>query len=237
MRVERLPFTVYDVLGYFVPGLLLLIGILHFSPWMPSTEDRHFAFLTGSFAGQAVAVALAIAAAYTVGHIVSLLAGKTIEAIVVWIFDYPSQYLLEPSGYHQRPWQPRALPNIAKAKIVVNFKTEFGEELTAVDRREWFSMIDYFVRNRNSQAAARMYNYVVLYGFLRNSSFVFFILGFSSLAFGRLTLCPPSASLWLAVASCGLGVFAMLGFQKYYRRYSLEALMAFAIGSDGESES
>jgi len=26
MRVERLPFTVYDVVGYFIPGFMLLIA-------------------------------------------------------------------------------------------------------------------------------------------------------------------------------------------------------------------
>ncbi len=97
MRVERLPFTVYDVVGYFIPGFMLLIGVTHFIPAIEAAIDTHKKLLGDSFSGHAVEIAFVIVLSYALGHIVSLMADKTVELAVVKIIGYPSEYLLHES--------------------------------------------------------------------------------------------------------------------------------------------
>lgn len=255
MRVERLPFTVYDIVGYFVPGFLLLIGLAHLVPEVLPTFTKHvsllvaaspesvggtkagteFEHVTGSFARQAITITFVIAVAYALGHIISLLAGRIIEWLVIKkFFGYPSQYLIDNPNFKRRRYHPAALPKLAQKRLSERFEKEFGAKLSPDDTWEWFSLIDYYLRSHNPPIAARMYNYVVLCGFLRNTAFVFLLLGI--VAFRYAVGCRPNVT-WLIPGSFFiLMAFSMAGFQKYFRRYSTEALMAFAVGEPDESE-
>jgi hypothetical protein len=235
VRVERLPFTVYDILGYFIPGFLLLVGLTHFLPDIRPALDTHIAMLSGTFARQAIGVTVVIAASYALGHLVSLLAGLSIERIMVKVVKYPSQYLMDNAGLKRRWYHKEPLGKVAQKRVAIRFKEEFGEELEDCDKGEWFSLIDHYHRCHSPQIAARMYNYVVLYGFLRNTAFVLFVLGFAS--FSSIRLCPPNAGYFIPIGLFLFGAAAMAGFQKYYRRYSNQALMGFAVSKPDADDS
>ena len=80
MRVERLPFTVYDVLGYLFPGLLLLVGV--------SLIAEHV-FLIAIFdtvksldTPKLVFVSIfSFISAYSIGHAVGLMSSVTLEKL------------------------------------------------------------------------------------------------------------------------------------------------------------
>ena len=75
----------------------------------------------------------------------------------------------------------------------------------------------------------KMQNYVALYGFLRTLAFVALIVFWVVFvhAFTR-TLTHMQIGLWLVASSAATYVLFM-AFQKFYRRFSLEALMAMAV--------
>lgn len=223
MRVERLPFTVYDILGYFFPGFLFLIGLYHTVPTLSELAHAHTVLISSSFFRGSVGLLILVTAAYTLGHLLSWGASLTVERFVIWMVGYPSQYLLSDEP---RKWmRPRSLGKLAKEKFKSRFEVVFGTE---AKNNDWFEVVDHHVRNHSFAAAARMYNYVVLYGFLRNTAFVSFVIACLSLP--NAHLCPPNVDLGVTAALLLLGCAATVAFQKYYRRYSTEVIMSFAVG-------
>jgi hypothetical protein len=227
VRVERLPFTVYDILGYFIPGFLFLAGVTHFFPAVQATVDSHMLRLGSGLSGQAIGLGMVIAASYAAGHIVSFVASYTVEKGMIGINGYPSEYLMDNEGFKRRWYHHEALGKLAQQRIAARFQEEFNASLNDYERRDWFQLIDHYHRANSPQIAARTYNYVVLFGFLRNTAFVLYALGGISLL--SITWCPPNASSFIPLSLVFFGVLATLGFQKYFRRYSSQTLLGFAV--------
>jgi hypothetical protein len=97
---------------------------------------------------------------------------------------------------------------------------EEGEE------RDVFRLVYHYALENAPAHVPKMQNYVALYGFARTLSFeavLFFWLGWGFFAAGRYSLA-LAASL-AALAALG-GYTLYLDFVKFYRKFSLEALMA-----------
>ena len=98
VRVERMPFTVYDIIGYLAPGLLTLVFILALPPpleafsFLPSyTELRDGIGAYGATEKIIFAVILLIFS-YLIGHLISFLSSITIERFLVIWEGYPSAW-------------------------------------------------------------------------------------------------------------------------------------------------
>lgn len=90
MNLNQNPFSLYDFLGYFIPGALLLY-MLSYINWPESAlailqsveaqlnNDNYLLFIIVS---------------YIVGHFVSFLSSITVEKYAIWVYGYPSKYLL-----------------------------------------------------------------------------------------------------------------------------------------------
>ncbi len=118
MNLRGLPFSLYDFLGYFVPGALLLqfivLGAELFEAPGPSCDLAGvpdlgtFFETTGKLsAGWALGLVLA---AYAIGHVLSFLSALSIEQLALCFYGQPSRYLLgldrSPSGsYYVGLWQ------------------------------------------------------------------------------------------------------------------------------------
>lgn len=95
MQPRQNPFSLYDFLGYLVPGMLFLVCALALgSFWLPQPQpfdylQKSFGLLRGELYVPFVIVA------YALGHVISFLSSLTVERYAIWRFDYPSKYLLD----------------------------------------------------------------------------------------------------------------------------------------------
>lgn len=104
--MERNPFSLYDFLGYFFPGAFMScvfslfyisnsFGIINICNLVKSfkelkTIEFHFSFLI-----------IVVVTCYIIGHLLAYLSTLTIERFGLWLFGYPSEFLLgqRKSGY------------------------------------------------------------------------------------------------------------------------------------------
>ncbi|EIG5792320.1 TPA: hypothetical protein ACGGKS_004731, partial [Escherichia coli] len=101
-------------------------------------------------------------------------------------------------------------------------------------RGDLFRLAYHYVYEHSKNHQVKMQNYVALYGFCRNITFVFlasvwllmFLLLLSFLIDINIRLLPFCFLLLFCIAASRVFYY---GFVKYYRRYSLEVLMAFAV--------
>lgn len=100
--MRKNPFSLYDFLGYVFPGALTILIVYFFSE---NTEIEgsmglyHSAvsFLSkfntnGSWLEETIILTLG---SYIVGHLVAYLSSLTIEQYAIWVYDYPSKFLLD----------------------------------------------------------------------------------------------------------------------------------------------
>lgn len=90
MKIEQNPFSIYDFLGYLVPGFFFTYASIFvvnldmenpFSLHAVNLEiDQYFVIIIIS---------------YIVGHILSFLSSVTVEIFSIWTLGYPSRYLLK----------------------------------------------------------------------------------------------------------------------------------------------
>lgn len=109
------------------------------------------------------------------------------------------------------------------------------------DSDDWFRFVCFYTFNNYQNAAYRLYNYLTIYGFLRNMCFVFSIAFWVSLvstvditnATGeKLQLQFGWSGLYVALACALSAIILFFSFLKFYRRYTEEAILAFATRDD-----
>lgn len=92
---------------------------------------------------------------------------------------------------------------------------------------DFFRLIYHFVNEHTTNHYAKMQNYVALYGFARTMCFTSIVLFWALLIPAIFTHQLLYSYLWPAIALFLLSSILYLDFNKFYRRYTLEALMAF----------
>lgn len=93
--MEKNPFSLFDFLGYFIPGAfgLFLVYFLQNENGLPFYFKReNIETLNTNIS--ILYITFFIILAYTLGHILSFLSTLTIENFTVWMFGYPSKNLL-----------------------------------------------------------------------------------------------------------------------------------------------
>lgn len=277
MRVERLPFTVYDIVGYLIPGAffcLVLVGagfaheVPGFLAALKENETRIFLISVGLFGF--------LVAGYVIGHALALLAAELLERLLTGMIGYPSGFLVDASlrgadSYRQQ--MAGALNRFARAepryssilmlaflpftlvlsfadsfdladKIIkpmgrraielfsTRFHAVFGKAHTELETADWFRLVDFYMASdAESYFLQRQYNYVTLYGFCRNMSFIlyltFIIMGYKSVVLEAGMVGINWPPFWMALAALATSILLFLGFAKYFRRYSQEAILGF----------
>lgn len=288
MRVERLPFTVYDVVGYFFPGLIAVIGLVFLAEAAGAIELINKIETAGT---RLIVVAglFLFVFAYALGHVISLIAALTIEKLVTTFVGYPSQYLIPNRDTDYSFPDERDVGSKIKAAIdairmkqgkswsvklvrffifplywsllIVNrlglmlhmvkrlekqpkkifderFERAFGAGRDTLNGKEWFSLVESAIWCHSPGGAARMYNYLTIYGFCRNISLVSYFLSVVAIGIASWMIIQNGfslfvnvkfLSLFIFIPFCGLFLSAILmfGFLKFYRRYSYEAIYNF----------
>jgi len=94
-RIERLPFTTYDILGYLVPGMYVFVMLLHYRLHdLFAAQFGHFSSLS-SF-DVAVFLWVFVVGSFIVGHTIAYLSSLFTETLAVYAVGYPSEYLMCP---------------------------------------------------------------------------------------------------------------------------------------------
>ncbi len=93
--MKQNPFSLYDFLGYFIPGsfLIYIIVIINFlkTSCGEITLNKTFEALPNL---NLVSIVLMLIVSYSLGHILSFISSITIEKYSEWKYGYPSRYLL-----------------------------------------------------------------------------------------------------------------------------------------------
>jgi hypothetical protein len=94
MEAKQNPFSLYDFLGYFTPGAILLYASLYLAKTIwPDTPTFHDAAARIGL-DRAEAYLPFVLIAYAIGHISSFVSSVSIERYSLWAMGYPSKYLL-----------------------------------------------------------------------------------------------------------------------------------------------
>lgn len=274
MDVKQNPFSIYDFLGYLIPGAVFLYGTLfvlgHISPL-----DNPFGFNATNLSFNKPETYIPfVLLAYIVGHFLSFLSSITVERYSIWAHGYPSKYLLgiSPKGYFN-------VTQSVPTRLIVRFLV--AAMLAPISVLDWLlgskaGMRDLYakrldvllikvlsqrierlieghagVANSGSQGEAnshdsfryvyhfaienapnhgpKMQNYVGLYGFLRTLTLISLAVFWIVVWHVMTTHLPCSTGTLYIVLAGTLSYLLFMGFVKFFRRFSLEALMAMAV--------
>lgn len=296
MRVERLPFTVYDIVGYLIPGITGLWCLLYVFEYFGILGDTKDVVMLGSGDfSVALAVLLFFVFAYLTGHVIGFLSSVTVERLSIAFYGYPSAYICNEYCEKEKigKWSIeknkkkfskkhawyfpvififlfpiaifltvinktkfyylwiKSLPPSIIEMMMLNFeqKTESAglvlKKINFEESDDWFRFVCFYTFNNYQNAAYRLYNYLTIYGFIRNMCLIFnfatwfFIL---SSILSSIELSFPKESTiqihfaWPEISAtviCAmLTIILFLTFLKFYRRYTEEAILAFATHDD-----
>lgn len=100
--IQQNPFSLYDFLGYLIPGALLLFLITFFQTVdFDSIEHltiSHLLYVDYNFEFEEIVLFVIIS--YAVGHLVNFVSSLIIERYANWRYNYPSKYLLGFTANH-----------------------------------------------------------------------------------------------------------------------------------------
>ena len=282
-NVERLPFTIYDIIGYLAPGAVTTWLTVVLLKWTHSKLHTYIGihindiviFADNAFLNNAGIGIAFLALSYVVGHVVSYLSAYFVEGLVTYDFGYPSFYLMASdetdrdtyieNRRKKHTFCKSLLIYIALFPVVIFHKIFFykiinaqlkpliepirdkirtrfarseigGKELCVKKNEAWFRVIEATIKNNFPEADYRMYNYVVIYGFVRSFCLIFNIIPWSLFIIFLICLLggewennyhflPPLIAFVISIL---LSFILYLAFIKFFRRYSQETLEAFA---------
>lgn len=159
--------------------------------------------------------------------------------IILWflilpisIFKLILKDLLKIKMFNQAKCLPEQLRNAVFFKCkrildeVVGVETSELKIEKGIDG-DYLRLLYHFVFENSERHAGKLQNYVALYGLTRNVSFVF-ILSFWLSVYSLLTK-SQEISLWHVISFGMLSYIFYIGFVKFYRRYTLEVIMAVSV--------
>jgi hypothetical protein len=93
--IKQNPFSLYDFLGYFIPGALLIYIYLFIEYFNDLKEQFKLSeFLKSNKDFQIESFLFFIILSYALGHLINFISSITVEKYANWKYDYPSKYLL-----------------------------------------------------------------------------------------------------------------------------------------------
>lgn len=101
--IKQNPFSVYDFLGYLIPGSLLIYAFL-IVKFIKENQVLDLNKFSGQFAELKFEnLFVFIIFSYTIGHLLSFISSITIERYANWRYSFPSKYLL--NIHHKGYWK------------------------------------------------------------------------------------------------------------------------------------
>ena len=92
MDVKQNPFSIYDFLGYLIPGAVFLYGTLFIFEHISPLNDGAFGFNAANLSFEKPETYVPfVLLAYVVGHFLSFLSSITVERYSIWAHGYPSK--------------------------------------------------------------------------------------------------------------------------------------------------
>jgi hypothetical protein len=136
--------------------------------------------------------------------------------------------------FNQAKYLPSPLKEAAftKCKKLLNDEIEVDTSMLTIENGidgDYLRLLYHFIFEHSERHANKLQNYVALYGLTRNVSFVF-ILSFWGALISTFTT-SSDISWWHVGSFATLAYIFYIGFVKFYRRYSLEAVMAASVYS------
>ena len=278
MKIDQNPFSIYDFLGYLIPGLFFLYGFMIIIEYdflsVTITNPLNFAELIPAANLQLDQYFIIIIIAYLIGHVLSYLSSMTVELYSIWTLGYPSRYILNLKypGFRQNiTKEPQKRKRLLKIMMTIyifpvvlgditirsilgirnllgkqldpvickmiikkiesylteNFSKEDKDELKCDERTDFFNILYHYVLEKEPSHLSKLNNYVALYGFTRTLCFavitMLWIIIIAGVG-GRFSKWTTFAGVFLFL----LAIILYFDFNKFYRKYSLETLMAFA---------
>lgn len=92
--IKESPFSVYDFLGYLIPGSLLIYAFIIIDYIKHNHYFKMEAFFKSFIAFKLDDLFVFILFSYTIGHLLSFASSITIERYANWRYSYPSKYLI-----------------------------------------------------------------------------------------------------------------------------------------------
>ena len=93
--IKQNPFSLYDFLGYLIPGAVCFFFLFHINQITSLTNLKELLNLSIDYEIKADGVTFFVIAAYILGHIASFLSSITIERYSIWRYGFPSKFLLD----------------------------------------------------------------------------------------------------------------------------------------------
>ncbi|WP_349351464.1 MULTISPECIES: hypothetical protein [unclassified Flagellimonas] len=93
--IKQNPFSLYDFLGYFIPGATLIYLYLFFSSQNSSNYEMKLIEFFRDDNIKLEGFFFFVIISYAVGHLNNYLSSVIVEKYANWIYDYPSKYLLK----------------------------------------------------------------------------------------------------------------------------------------------
>ncbi|MEN8194499.1 MAG: hypothetical protein ABFS12_16890 [Bacteroidota bacterium] len=93
MRKQN-PFSIYDFLGYLVPGSIVLYSLLIHKYLKTNEFFKIDEFINKMSSVKLDSLLLFIILSYIIGHLINFISSVTIEKYANWRYGYPSKYLL-----------------------------------------------------------------------------------------------------------------------------------------------
>lgn len=211
--------TAYDLMGCIPPGFFV-IALIDYLFGTSFVLNGQWDLPKGT---------LVIFMAYVGGHMVATPSSALLEKVVVgrWLGG-PVAHMLWGTTVH---WWQRAIsadffmPMDAHGKAVILAKLPENLRMASEEKSVFWHA--YTWAKRDERSIDRLANFVSLYGFCRNISFVSFIGSIAVVIDAVITDKHGPIALWYA---CGLLLCAYLMFQRYlkfFRSYSTEVLTSY----------
>lgn len=144
MELKQNPFSLYDFLGYFTPGAILLYLAGYFGKVIWPSAPTFHEIATQAGLEKAEAYVPFVLFAYAIGHLLSFVSSVTIERYSIWAMGYPSKYLLGVSqaGYFHSEKHPALRAVIRSVVFVLILPISLMDLVLG----RWFGMRDLYAK-------------------------------------------------------------------------------------------
>lgn len=268
------PFSVYDFLGYLIPGFFFLVTgkfLLENNIFLLSYSNFTSKFETVCNNGKIDQLAMIVILGYIVGHLISFISSITVERYSIWTIDYPSAYILNAEtdigifnidknkfpriilrilslivllpivifdrllGYKMKmnslitKGLDPLLEDLTTQKIVKLLLDNYHLEIMEKELKEdvdAFRLIYHYCVEHMPNHFPKLQNYVALYGFSRTMTFVCISFSWIFIIQGLITSNNLHIVFFVAFIMSLISYLFYVCFNKFYRKFSLEAIMA-----------
>lgn len=150
----------------------------------------------------------------------------------ITIIDYILSYRLRLDELFIKPLDP-LLKSIITKRVIELLSEHAGlskpAEGSTPKNSDFFRYMYHYAVENAPNHVAKMQNYVALYGLLRTISLCCVVFFWISLWHLSLSHASPVFSLVILTIEAGISYIFFMGFMKFYRRFTLEAMMAASV--------